>query len=201
MRLIKSLFICAVVLGVVSCNQSAIAGDVNEVLADFVLEEERGDWIAKVGDYKITTDEFEAGFEIFINQARQQAAQQGLEPPDETEYKQYYLENLISQYSLVIQALEEKTFDDGDMRAYLKSAMRDAIYRAYVTAKMPEDNAYFEPSQEEIDIMYSQYQEQFAQSGMQAAQIKDYLRGHLMQQNMQMWMEDFINQTTELHQI
>jgi RPA family protein len=159
------------------------------------------EWLVKIDDYAISKKEFEEGFEYFMSQLKQMAAQQGMPEPSEEQYKTMYLDNLISQYVLVIQALKEETFADKENELLLKLAIRDAIYKVYLNKYLPEDEAVFQPSRVELNQAFNQYRDQFAQMGWSSEQIRQYLTQQLAQQKMQIWMQNLVNQTKERYKI
>jgi hypothetical protein len=156
-----------------------------------------GEWLAKVEDYVITKKEFDESYNFFLDQMPE--GQKVL--MDESAYKRQYLNELVMQYVVLAQAMQEDLLADEDTALILKSAIRQAIYKIYINKSLPKDQNRFMPSEQEINQYYNQNKDRLTQMGLSAEQMKRYIAQQLAGQKMQLWASDFLDKTKEKHSV
>lgn len=155
------------------------------------------EWLVKIDDYAISALDFEEGFDIWYQQMAQAMAQQGQAMPDASMYKGLYLDELISQYVVVIQALEENIFNDSTNKLILNTSVRTLIYQVYLNKQM-SSGLDFKPNDREINAAYLQHKDKFP-PGTPTKQIRIYLEQQLSRQKQEIWMKTIVSQTKEQH--
>jgi hypothetical protein len=158
---------------------------------------EGGEWLAKVEDYVITKKEFDESFAFFLDQLPE--GQKVL--MDESAYKRQYLNELVMQYAVLAQAMQEELLADEDTVLLLRSAIRQAIYKLYISKSIPKDQSRFMPSEQEISQYYNQNKDKLTQMGLSAEQMKRYIAQQLAGQKIQLWAADFLDKTKEKHSV
>ena len=146
------------------------------------------DWLAKVDDYVITTNDFETGFRALLAQIPED--KKANLPPD---MKNQYFESLLKEYILSIKALNEGIQKKPENDAMLKSYIRRFLSNLYLQMNAPVDKSQFIPSKADIDNFYSQHKPELDRSGMKSDQLKQVIVQELERQKEQAWIEELVN--------
>lgn len=152
-----------------------------------------GDWLVKIDDYAIGKNEFDTGFKMAMNLYPEQ--QKAAYP--EGFWKQQYLDNLISQYVITLQAMKSGKFEQKEPKIYLQAAIRQAVYQIYLLQNIPQDNSGFAPSNDEISQYVAQNSTQMDRMGLNSEQRKMYAVQDLKNRKMKMWEAQFVERTKE----
>lgn len=151
-------------------------------------------WLAKVDDYAITQEEFEDAFRLYMTQVPE--SYRASLPPEAT-LKAEYLNQMISEYAILIKALDSGLLNKKETALQFKAAMRTAISQLYLGQNAPQDPGAFMPTKAEKDAAYQQYKAEFTRRGYTAEQINQVLDQQLVQYKKQEWVARFVQQTKE----
>ena len=155
------------------------------------------DWIIKIENYNISQKEYDSGYKYFMSQIPE-----GQKPMvDEKTLKKQYLNNLLIQYVVLIQAMQDDLFGSDDASLVLRSAIRQAVYQIYLNKALPKDKDRFNPTEEEINKYYTQNKDRFYQMGLNADQIRQYATQELSQQKIQLWVAEYLEKLKENYRI
>ncbi len=155
------------------------------------------DWIIKIENFNISQKEYDEGYQYFMSQIPE-----GQKPMvDEKTIKKQYLNNLLIQYVVLIQAMQDDLFGSDDTSIVLRSAIRQAVYQIYLNRALPKDKQRFNPTEEEINKYYTQNKDRFYQMGLNADQIRQYATQELSQQKIQLWVAEYLEKLKENYRI
>jgi hypothetical protein len=164
------------------------------------------DWIVQIDDYAISKTDYDASvkeaFKTYCAQYDNLPENQKMTVPvpDEKEFRKLYVEELIKQNIITLQALSDPEFTNKIGSATVLMMLRQALVQLYVQSRMPEQS-YFLPTKDEIDQYYKQNQEQFDKTGASATQIKDYITQVLARQKLQTWQNEFYVKIKEVYRV
>ncbi len=179
-----------------------VSTDEKALLKDFIntyyiSTNDSKDWIVKIESNVIGKEEFDNGFQYLLSQVpeNQKAT------VDEKTMKKQYLNGVLMQNIVLMQAMEDDLFSSDDANIVLKSALRQTIYQIYLNKALPKDKQRFTPTDDEINKYYEQNKERLLQMGLNADQIKQYASQELSQQKIQVWVQEYLEKLKENYRI
>lgn len=172
------------------------------VFSDFVKKvylstNETESWIIKVDDTVLSQKDLEVGYQLFLNQLPDKDKSVSGDPT----VKKQFLKNLILQDVVVLEAMQDGFFESEEDMAILKSVIRQAIYQLYLNRIIPKDQLQFMPSREEVNSYYELNKDRYAQMGLSADQIRQYIASELSQKKLQLWVTDYLDKAKEKYRI
>jgi hypothetical protein len=108
---------------------------------------------------------------------------------NEAAIKKQYLDSYISQYAILMKAVEEGVFDNPEMQTYFRAAVLQSVFQVYFQYLMIKTHPNFAPSAEEMNAFYQQNIEQIVSMGLNSDQIRSLITQQLTEQKMQIWMK------------
>ncbi len=151
------------------------------------------EWLVKIDGYAISKKDFDEAYKYLISQIPEQ---QRINLPNESLIKYQVLETLISQYVLVVKALNSGIYNSEENKMLINYAVRESIYKVYLNSAI-KDPAVFKPTKAQIEEFYVQNKDQFEKLGWKADQIKMYAEQQIYNKNLQEWMAKFVTSTKE----
>lgn len=194
----KNRLLLAAVFMIVPVLASA-ESPVSKFLRDsYLTASSNSNWVIRIENNFLSSDEFRRGYVTFLSNL---SSEPGGGNYSESYLKKTYLESYISQYTVLMKALEDQVFDSPEMQTYFRAAVMQAVVQIYLQWLMEKQHPDFSPTTDEINSFYQANQQQIAGMGLNSEQIRQLIIEQVSQQKMQAWMKDQLSLVKEGYRV
>lgn len=162
----------------------------------FLTTTSNNNWIFQIDNVFLTSDEFRRGYNEFISNISPEQVS-----GNESAIKKQYLESYLSQYAILMKAVEDGVFESPEMQTYFRAAVLQSVFQVYFQWLMMKTHPDFTPTAEEMNAFYQQNLEQIVAMGLNSDQIRSLIGQQLTEQKMQIWMKQQLDIVKEEYRI
>lgn len=156
-------------------------------------------YVAKIGNYYISTEEFNKEYNLIID------VLSGGDPNKKSLYlndlssKKAYLDNVINELVLVIDAYNQGYFSSSEWQVLSKVSLRKSIVDGYLAKKI--DVSKIEVTDKEVNELYEKNKEYFRQNNIPPQKAEEFLKSQIKNQKINQEISKYLQSIRDKLQI
>ncbi|MGC8767063.1 MAG: SurA N-terminal domain-containing protein [Brevinematia bacterium] len=137
-------------------------------------------YVAKVGDYYLSTDEFNKEYNLVIDTLSAGDPNKKSLYLNDLSTKKAYLDNLINELVLVIDAYNQGYFSSSEWEILSRISLRKSLVDGFLSKKI--DVSKIEVSDKEVEELYQKNKEYFRQNNISPQKAEEFLKSQIKNQ-------------------
>lgn len=156
-------------------------------------------YVAKIGDYYLSTDDFNKEYLFIVDNLSAGDLNKKSLYLNDLSTKKAYLDNVINELVLVIDAYNKGYLSSSDWNTLSKISLRKSLADGFLTKQI--DTKKIEVTDKEVEELYNKNREYFRQNNISAEKAEEFLKAQIRNQKAQQEVAKYIQSVRDKLQI